>query len=134
MPESRTVDHLLWEAQACDRYCQILRQGNNATSDDAREVLRAIVHPEVRAAIDGLEAQMALGAWDVAYAPSEKDLKGIGFLPQTFLFSDCSYMRGLYLGIVGLLEAAHPEYAFVGCPVGIIALQKKAVIAELPTG
>jgi len=130
MTEGQTVEELLWGSQACDRYWEILRMGKSATPQEAGEVLHAIVHAEVREPIDNLEAQMVQGAGVVTYTPFKKDPKGMGFLPQTFLFSDSSYTGGLYLGIVGLLEAAHPEYAFVGCPVGTIALQKKAVLAE----
>lgn len=93
------------------------------TQEEARKILKAIVHPEIRTVVDDIEKMITTGAETVVWRLSEhaniKDQyiawsvceeKGHDPLKDVMLFSSFALRSNLPFYIATLIEKAFPEY------------------------
>lgn len=131
---TETLAELLWGEKASKKYIQIMSQPEEASKEEAKEVLDSIIHPEIRQVLNSLESQMEKGAQivdcDAFDLPKMVDSYMAGFIDRTsfdtvFLFSDWSYNHGFYFTLVKSIERAHPEYKWTDSSIGAMTFERK---------
>jgi len=111
---------------------------SDATPAEAREVIAAIVHPEIRRVVESLESQMARGSNSVTYPLSRSEklrqdmeygmalINKVDVTDGAFLFSDFSIWNGLLNGFYNLLGRAFPNYEVLKeQPIGEVQMRKR---------
>lgn len=101
------------------------------TDGNAKKILSAIQHLEIREIIDELEQQIQTGASVLYYTSLHNKCRLQAYLAldidyqQALLFTDWSYYKGFFLYFCSLLERAFPDYRLDPIrPVGELRMQK----------
>ncbi len=118
MPEGLTIAELIFGGNDNNRIRELYFKKDMIT-EEAKEVLAAIQHPEMRGITSDLESQMQRGKERVRYSmidtPGQFNvymMDAIGELDvrKAFLFTDTSYNMGVVSSFCRLLGKAFPNY------------------------
>lgn len=124
----------LWGENFFEIYIQIMSKPKESSKEEAKKVLDAIIHSEIRQVLSSLESQMEkkvqIAKYDIFDLPEMNDKYLAGLIDKTsfdnvFLFSDWSYNHGFCFTLAKIIERAHPEYKWTDSSIGAMTFERK---------